>query len=746
MIFYIGDIAKGIIDDKTRLGRNKAKSWKYGYDPSIDTVIISRDGTLGEIYCVNGVNIGLPQKPADKLLVNYGKTPLNQKWDRQPMPAGLTEETVNKAQYQEYLSEEERRLDEGLWILINGFPIYLTGTYYHFVQWFREEEKYPSFRQIQNELMLFWEACKADNRCYGMDYVKNRRFGASALGENELLKSATENENKILGMISKKGTDAKKIFNRLVRAFKRLPFFLQPVFDGTTTPKTELVFSEPTKKRKSGEKIDSGEGLDTVISWHNTEMNAMDGEKIFRSLIDEAGKYPVQVPFSEYWNIVKTSHRIGSNIVGKAFVVSTVNAMKKGGAEFFKIWKGSNPLERNPNGQTKSGLYRIFIAAKYCLEGYFDQYGFSIVEDPEKPILNDLGEYRTIGAKTYLKNEADSITDPGDLNEFLRQFPDSENDAFRPESSDCAFNLTKILDQTDHNANVFDDEFREDEKYNGNKELERGNLCWKDGIQDTEVIWSPDPINGRIFIAKGCHPPLDYRNKKEKRTLNGVNAWAPLAEHIGAFGVDPYNRSKGADGRGSKGAIHLYTKTNTSDLPNETFIVEYIDRAPTVELFFEDVLMLMVYYSMPMLCEESNDKFLTMIYDRGYRHYSMNNPFKFYDELTPNQKKYGGAPPQDSKIGDAQFFAIQTYIEQYIGYSDDSSIREPGTIGYMPFNRTLLQWKDVDPDDRTKFDAYISSSLALLANQRRVRKAPEKKSWINPFKKYDNSGTISVAK
>ena len=43
--------------------KNKNKSWSYGYDKEHDIVIISRDGTLGEIYEVNGLRIGLPLKP-----------------------------------------------------------------------------------------------------------------------------------------------------------------------------------------------------------------------------------------------------------------------------------------------------------------------------------------------------------------------------------------------------------------------------------------------------------------------------------------------------------------------------------------------------------------------------------------------------------------------------------------------------------------------------------------------------------
>lgn len=743
MIFYLGEKID-VVDNKVRLLKNKARSWKYGYNEAIDTVVIAKDGTLGDVFRINGLNIGLPEKPDEKLIINHDKTPKNQKWERQSMPAGLTENTVHK--HKEYIDQEYDRREYGVWIYINGQPLYLSRVYYYFLQWIREGNKYPNFRVIQNELMLYWEACKADERCFGICFVKPRRFGWSALGFTELLEAGTAEENKLLGMMSKKGSDAKKIFNRMVRSFKRLPFFFMPELDGTTTPKTELVFSEPSKKRKAGEAITAGQGLDTSITWHNTEINAMDGDEIFRSVIDEIGKFPKDVPASEYWSIVQTSHTIGSEIVGKSMVGSTVNALKKGGAEFKSIYDDSDPNARQETGETKSGLYRLFISAKYCLAGFFDQYGFSVVEDPTEPLVNDLGKVIKVGSKTFLKHKLEALKGkPEKYNERLRQFPDTDRDAFRDEAGDCEFNLMHLLEQIDHNDNELNDRFDGSDEYYGNDEVERGNLMWKDAIQDGEVIWKPDPENGRWFIKKDCHPPKEFRNLKEKREKNEVLAWAPMAGHIGCFGADPYNRDKSADGRGSLGAIHGSTKTNTSDMPNEVFFLEYIDRPRTVKQFFEDVILTCVYYSMPVLGELSNEAFLTYMKERGYRNFSMNNPFKKWHELSDTEKKLGGAPPQDAKIGEAQAYAIEEYIEEYVGVARDNSKRPMGEMGNMPFTRTLIQWKDVDTQKRTKYDAYISSSLSRLGNQRKVQVVDvEKKIMSNPFGTFDNSGVQSV--
>jgi hypothetical protein len=741
MIFYLGHIVENQVDENILKGMNKTRQWKYGYNEQIDTVIISRDGTLGEIYNVCGLNIGFPEKPEHKQILNWDKTTQNQKWKREEIPSDLGEHNWHYSKFENYIDECHKRRYEGTWVYIKGKAVWIPGTYYYGLQWIREEHQYPKFRIIQNELMIFWEACKADDRCYGMQYVKNRRFGATMLGIFELLESGTITSNKLLGIVSKKGKDAKKIFNRLVRAFKRLPPFFIPETDGNTTPKTELIFAKPSRKRKKGESVIEEEALETEIVWHNTEINAMDGDKIFRSILDESAKYPKEVPFDDYWYIVKTSHRVGRRITGKSFVISTVNDLDKGGREYKTIWDQSDLSKRNDNGQTKSGLYRIFIPAKFGLEGFYDEYGFSIVDEPTEPIKSDIGDFIKQGASSYLKAELDALKDdPAKYNEQLRQFPDTERDAFRESADECAFDLMKLLEQIDHN------EFELEDSEYGNDKVERGNFRWKDGLQDTEVIWEPNTEKGRFWIRKDSHPPIEYRNQKEMKNIRGVLAWAPKNEHIGCGGVDPYNRSKTVDNRGSQGSIHFSTKFNTGPFPNNAFILEYIDRPSKVELFYEDVIMAMVYLSMPILPELSSEKFSQYLIDRKYRHFVKNNPFKKWDDLSDSEKTFGGVPPQDAKIGDQQYYAVEAYIADHVGVARDTSNRPIGEIGEMYFNRTLIQWKEVDPQKRTKYDAYISSSLSILGNQSRIVQETEKpKPMRIPFKKFNNKGLISKA-
>jgi len=66
---------------------NKEKKWSYGRHKEFDEnfVCISKDGTLGEIYRVGSLVIGLPSIKG-KEIVNDGCTPLESTWKRTPIP------------------------------------------------------------------------------------------------------------------------------------------------------------------------------------------------------------------------------------------------------------------------------------------------------------------------------------------------------------------------------------------------------------------------------------------------------------------------------------------------------------------------------------------------------------------------------------------------------------------------------------------------------------------------------------
>ena len=70
------------VSKQCMLKMNQHKSWKYGYNPKHDLVVISQDGTVGEIYNINGLLIGLPLQP--KKIYKRSKKKEDQYWEAFP--------------------------------------------------------------------------------------------------------------------------------------------------------------------------------------------------------------------------------------------------------------------------------------------------------------------------------------------------------------------------------------------------------------------------------------------------------------------------------------------------------------------------------------------------------------------------------------------------------------------------------------------------------------------------------------
>ena len=710
---------------------NRNKKWKYGYNEDHDVVVISKTGKIGEIYKIQDLYIALP------LEVKTHKFEDN-KWSKITYPKPLSKiKTVFdwneypedfKEKWYEYIDEEFTRREEGFWFINKDKPIYITGTHYMYLQWSKIDVGEPDFRESNRLFFIFWEACKADQRCYGMCYLKNRRSGFSFMASGEVVNLATINSDSRYGILSKSGADAKKMFtDKVVPISVNYPFFFKPIQDGMDRPKTELAYRVPASKftrRKldTNETATDLEGLDTTIDWKNTGDNAYDGEKLKLLVHDESGKWERPNNILNNWRVTKTTLRLGSRVIGKCMMGSTSNALDKGGDNFKKLYYDSDVTKRNANGQTSSGLYSLFIPMEWNYEGYIDSYGIPVFDHPVKKTFGPHGGQIKIGVLDFWQNEVDGLKQDQDgLNEFYRQFPRTEQHAFRDEAKASLFNLTKIYEQIDYNQDI-----------KNTAVITQGSFQWENGIKDTRVIFVPNK-NGRFKIS--WIPP--YRLQNNVYSKDGRKY--PGNHHLGAFGCDSYDISGTVDKRGSNGSLHGCTMFSMEDVPPNHFFLEYIARPQTAEIFFEDVLMACIFYGMPILAENNKPRLLYHFKRRGYRGFSMNRPDKIYNKLSVTEREIGGIPNSSVDIIQAHAAAIETYVENHVGLMD---------IGYgdMYFDKTLEDWAKFNITNRTKHDASISSGLALMAcNKQRyypvnkVNRAP-----VNlGFKKFSNKGTVS---
>jgi len=726
---------KDVVNPKILAKNNRFKKWDYGYNSDYDFIVISKTGKIGQIIEIQNLRIALPAtdepfKRSEKKAEQY--------WEKQEYPKELNriksrfdwEEYPSdfKEKWYDYIDDEFNRREKGFWFYNKGIITYITGTHYMYLQWSKIDVGAPDYRESNRLFFIFWEACKADTRCYGMCYLKNRRSGFSFMSSAELVNQATISSDARFGILSKSGADAKKMFtDKVVPISVNYPFFFKPIQDGMDRPKTELAYRVPAskltrRKLENNEQLRELEGLDTTIDWKNTGDNSYDGEKLKLLAHDESGKWERPDNILNNWRVTKTTLRLGSRVVGKCMMGSTSNALDKGGENFRKLYYNSDVTKRNRNGQTTSGLYSLFIPMEWNYEGFIDTYGLPVFVRTEGKIKGADGYEITTGVIEHWQNEVEGLkSDSDSLNEYYRQFPRTEQHAFRDETKDSLFNLTKIYEQIDYN-----------EEINNINSITKGSFQWINGIKDSEVIFVPNN-NGRFLVS--WVPPKSLQNQVILK--NGVKY--PGNEHVGAFGLDSYDISGTVDGKGSNGALHGLTKFSMEDVPPNHFFLEYISRPQTAEIFFEDVLMAMVFYGLPILAENNKPRFLYYLKRRGYRGFSMNRPDKIWNKLSTTEKEIGGIPNSSEDIKQAHAAAVESYIETYVGLKENE-------YGDMYFQKTLEDWAKFNINNRTKHDATISSGLAIMACNKNLYKPVADRTVKNVnlgIKRYNNEGSFS---
>lgn len=715
------------------------------YDKPTDSVMICPLGTKGEVITLDGLNIMLPAIPKAKSKILFSKLPKEEQyWRRIEPPKGLTPE--NEDMYYDFIIEEFKRRREGVWFMNNGKEVYLTAAHYMALQWIKmlDTGSFMDFRYAQRDMFYFTRACVLDPRCLGELFVKSRRTGFTYQIICEMINDGTSISNAKLGMISKTGDDAQEAFLKLTYGLQNLPFFFIPVIKGKIDSKTEVEFSKPSDSSKTAKKKkdnSTDDYLNTLINWKTTTESAYDGQKMTRLLIDEASKPLPPFDLETYWGRVSPTINNGGRIVGKIFVGSTVNPMKKGGSQFLKMYNGSIVKKRDKDtSRTVTGLYAYFLAAHLNMEAFTDKYGVCHTTIPEgKSFINVYGTEMFQGSIAYLEAVRKSKRKQSDIlyNEELRANPMTVEEAFRDEAKGSLFNLEKINDQIAFNMSM-----------DIENELIRGNFQWKDGIKDTIVEWHPNP-KGRFLIS--WLPEKDLQNRWEIRnnTFGGRSKY-PLNDDLGCLGADSYDVDNTVDSKlentengsewtgGSKGSIAGVTSFTMKNAPSNYFFLIYNARPQTADIFFEDCLMSCVFYGMPILIENNKSRLLYHFKNRGYSNFSLRRFDKPSNRLSPTEKELGGVPGTSADVNQMHWVAIEAYVQKYVGYyfqgDDLYPVREEGEIGSLPFNSILRDWASFDVGNRTKFDISMATGYALMGVNRASYKPEIQNNGVLNFK------------
>jgi hypothetical protein len=147
-----------------------------------------------------------------------------------------------------------------------------------------------------------------------------------------------------------------------------------------------LHINHKCKSRSSRGKEE--EGHNSKINYKAPVLNAYDRGRMSYVLGDEFGKLPQDVPASRLLSIIKKTLVKGVKRVGWIDLPSTVNEMTQGGgAEYKLIWDGADQFKRP---QTVNRVVRFFQPAYEAYEGFIDEFGDSVINEPTEEQYNYL--------------------------------------------------------------------------------------------------------------------------------------------------------------------------------------------------------------------------------------------------------------------------------------------------------------------------------------------------------------------
>lgn len=610
----------------------------------------------------------------------------------------------------DFIKSEWEKINNGYWFYNNGVPTYLTGLHYFYLNfWTLEDGNYPDYRDVDRRYFYYQNYCENIPQCYGIIRIKKRREGATSQATCYLVWKSITQRKSFCGIVSKTGKDASDAFVYMVmNGYRNLPVFFKPRAEDEET-KTELVFRKKKDKRKlkgreKGQVFDDDIGLESKISYKNTALNSYDSGRVTALLLDEAGKYPKEVPVNQYWPIVKKTLMRGAIKVGFCLIPSTANDAKSGGEPYKALFDGSNHFE---DPYTATGLYRYFCPAYDGYEGFIDEYGMSIINAPtdeqKKYIKDRYGMNIDCGAKDYLIKQRQLIKDKKALSEEIRMNPFDENEAFMIDQKKCYFNSEKIYNQID---------FLKEEKV----AMRRVRLYWK---TEKTVDWSDDP-DGPWMVYK--FPEKGHENKIHEK--DGLRVPGNMNRFVS--GIDPF-KSSVITGKGSMGVCYVFERLDSAD-PNNTGlpIAEYVDRPRLKSLFHDEMLKAAVYWGYKACYENDvGDDFVDYFSNKGYKGYLMRTPESAIDKNRRRTVQKYGVTSGDS-------FAMARQLDTCIAYIENHCEK----VVFSDLLEELLQY---DHEDRTPFDRSVAFMISLLSGVAVESAKHERQTHVIPIKTFSIS-------
>jgi hypothetical protein len=567
-----------------------------------------------------------------------------------------------------------KRWVQGTWFFIKGKPTYFDGDYYMYLVFNpimnrKREDGKPFYKDVDRRTAIGFKWCETtkesmyryqvtgrhkgliktmyfNNKKAALRYAKRtfesgyyeldegyflvegerrsvagivwstrRGGGKTYWGSFKGIMRTLRSRNEKFGIQARSGETAKSdVYQDKVRTpFQELPFFLKPsnqVYESSINLFPKVRGEMGSSMRPNGGKIFT----------RTSEMTNIDGNRLYTYLNDESGKNKDGDVVTDHMGTIRETLHVAGEIIGFGMYLSTFGEFEGGGKKFFDLFKLSMWHKQTDIGRTQTWLISIFTPAFDGFDICVDEYGLSVIEDPEEPYINMHGVKMEVGAKTYQMAEREAAKQDGDwelYNSLVRNNPWNIREASRPVINSEAYDMDALNKRIEYLQ--FDAEAPQGRDVNlgwvGGKMFKEkvidGKNVRTNELADVEIL---DPEQGETGRFKMYIQPQSP-NKKEK---NFDDNWMPTPGFRNRFvlGTDPFayddkdTRSKQL----SKGGGAMFMKRDlsldTNEVPRNMWethktAMTYLHRATTTDEFAEDMLKAAVLYNS-MVCTETN--------------------------------------------------------------------------------------------------------------------------------------------
>lgn len=727
-----------ISDDDKYIDINGLPYYQIKFDDTCKTELMYED-----------IPVRIPVEPEDHLCVNYGLSEYDQIFRLNYRPGQVLNPQKNwgrdgwtEKEIDAFIDQEWNIRKNGIWFWIKGKKRYIPGQlWFKYNCWTPETTQAFEYRDHERKFFTYALQVQRDPIDLGISDFKCRQLGDT---ENSLV-IIYERGSRIRGGLNTMQSfvneeHVKRTYARLTHGHKNMVYWFKPMNTGTEDPKKGLTLDYPSQHITHAEierRVAKGESMvrsaqdsyqhppiGSKFVYGPSKVKHFDGATGVLTIYgDEFGKATENDPNEWVQTMAEAAY---DSIRGRkrAFMLmtSTVEEITPECLEqAISLYKESNPAKRSSNGSTINRMVRIFRGVT-CR-------GFeNIVADR----WGDIDEEKVIQAVTDKYNAYIQAGNMRGAMSFLRKNPRTIEDVFLSAANESQFHVENLKKREFYLTEVAHP-----------KPWVRGNLKWKDGQMDTEVIWEPNP-NGKWLISK--HPE-DFGLQKNYKVSNLV-APKPGNQYHFSMGVDPIEQEDTLDKDPSKGGIAVFKNLDelidreeskrhqiADDIAGiqvgdpvaggeyfEThrFVCTYCERPEDPNIFFEDVIMTAVYYGTAFLPEKNKFHAMhTYLKLRNYALYLMDKP--------TDVKNYRGQSEKDGVT------ATTNSIDMYFSFLQTFTVKWANTIDHPDLCAQLasMNWKN-----RGKRDLGVAAGWALYQSYQPRGKRKEPKPDAEPVRHF----------